>query len=105
MGGEHTLNRLGTEFLCNHLACFSGVFGSNATRYSDNPETLRLKPPFARHVSLDSADMLMNVAIDFDDQPALQADEIDNKRADRVLTAKPQSPLLAAPQNVPQRLL
>jgi hypothetical protein len=89
MGGEHTLNCFCTKFLGNHLACSIGIFGSNAARYPHNPKTLRLEPPITLHVSLDSVDMAMNVAIDFNDQPALQADEINDKRTYRMLTAKP----------------
>jgi hypothetical protein len=63
--------------------------GSNSTWYPHDLETLRLEPTVPLDVSLDSAGMLMNVAIDFHDQPALQADEIYNERADWVLTAKP----------------
>ena len=49
--------------------------------------------------------MLMHDAVNFDNQPALQANEIDHKGPDRMLAAKPQSPLLPAPQDIPQRPL
>jgi hypothetical protein len=105
MGGEHACYGFRTKRLSNYRACSIRVLGGNATWHPHDPETLRLEPPVALDVGLDSADMLMNLTIDFDDQPALQAGENDDERANRVLTAKPQPPLLATSQNFPQRLL
>ena len=101
MGGKHTRDRFRTERSSNHGAGLFGILGGNAARNSHHLEALAREPSVAPDVMLDPAGMLMNFAIDLDDQSAFQADEIDHERPDRVLAAKPQSPLLPAAQNLP----
>ena len=104
MGGEHSCNRFRTKRLGDHCACAIGIVRGNTVRYPYDLEALTREPPVALDVGRDPPGMFVDLAIDLDDQPALQTNEIDDKRPDRVLAAEPQSPLLPTTQDCPQRL-
>ncbi len=101
MGGAHTVNCLRTKRLGDYCTSALGILCSNAAWYPHDLKALAFQPRVALEVGLDAAGMLVHISVHLDDQSALQANEINHKGPDRVLAAKPQSPLLPAAQNLP----
>ena len=104
MGGEHTCDRFWTKRLGDHRAGSIGIASGNAAWNPHHFETLTSEPTITLDVRSNSPGMLVHLAIDLDDQPALKANKIHHERSDRMLATEPQSPLLPAPQDSPQCL-
>jgi len=73
-----------------------------------NPQdsyALLAKPRFAALVMTDLVRIIMPPAVDFDAQREIAAEEVEDVRADRMLSAKPEAAQSASPQGTPEQPL